>query len=62
MKKIFWTVWIASVIISTSCGESSKPYSEIEKKTQDSLDALQQDAAFDDLMNEDSENDTQIEP
>ena len=54
MKATKWFLSLVLIFSMASCGEQSQSFNEVEKKTQDSLDQLNQDAAFDELLEEDN--------
>jgi hypothetical protein len=58
MRKITWIFIGFCMVMWSACGNPSKPFTEGEKKSQDSIDLLNQNAAFDDLLKEDNESDS----
>ena len=63
MKYTFYTLAFAAFSLAACSSETSKPYSEEETQEQDSIDQMNQDAAFDALLNDSTsnQNDTIIE-
>lgn len=58
MKKLLYIALILGGLSVTACGESSKPFTEAETQTQDSIDQINQEDAFDELLNDSTENDS----
>ena len=56
MKYTLYTLAFAAFSLGACSSETSKPFSEEETQEQDSVDQLNQDAAFDALLNDSTNN------